>query len=961
MAACPEETPKEPRKIYTENTLNHERNKNSCNELVNLNKNHNNFSEGGVAGEVSTLSEAEFLQLMIEASTFNKSSSQESPLLQKLREDNPITDTEPPPPRTTGSSRSSHLPSSRTSDGRKKHTRNSIHQSQSLQDLLATPTEDSSGGSRGHQRRRQAHRTHSLSSEDVDADSLALLKKLGKKSRKQDMCSNLPKGAEDGASSPLEIKEIQSPAEESSSQGEPSSNGVAASNSKFYVDCNDVDSTVSFPLKLVSSLEGEQGGGGGRFPIVPWPRPLQVQSFFSSLPMDTDTFSGSDKQALSTDINGNPFASRSSRSSNLASFVSSTLMDYSSGGGANDATKNRKNKRTHRNTANNKGVLSENIAGHRGKDDIDSLLQFINSSDKKAKQAKGGQVDQKKALVKSGGQKKKRSSSLENIRTTSSNDVFLFEPRPDKVLDINSNEESNHREDVAEEGVGHSSTESSLRASSPEAGVSSFAADFYSMRADVSSQTVEGDSGFSVVVKKKQRKKHQGKLRSEAHRWRNAQAQQRKKGLMLPLSESKCGKQDARRKSTSSVPHSDPSSADNSDLDSVHSLPVRGSVPHPTRPHPHTTPSSSSSTPQASYADIARMTPSVKAPPLRQHEGKESSPNPALAKSQEGPSLKRRSSEVSAGPGVHLVERETEMPPSSVDAEVKVCSPGISGSSGIDTIPAVSGPSNPVPCPGVLSSGAALSGSTSTVPGSSVTPDAKVMPNPKSTREINTQTEPESVIEKSDVSSAKKCDQPSPRNECASCSLCKNLCACSKPAMCATDAPTKETSCGVCSSRKSCTCSKPAPAVRSKSLDIPPVIMDNMPEEANPCDVSFGFGIEEVLDMTSTDPESPQSSDSSGIVVIIRGSETDARSSPPSRAAADLSPEQSSHVRRVSYGGDRNLCYTETNVNVKRFNHSELTRFLGNEFYSIEKEINGISGRRNRPRVEYYVDSSEDA
>ncbi|KAG8184611.1 hypothetical protein JTE90_005222 [Oedothorax gibbosus] len=99
-----------------------------------------------------------------------------------------------------------------------------------------------------------------------------------------------------------------------------------------------------------------------------------------------------DKQVLSTDINGNPFASRSSRSSNLASFVSSTLMDYSSGGGANDATKNKWTRR------NNKGVLSENIAGHRGRDDIDSLLQFINSSDKKAK---GGQVDQKKALVKS--------------------------------------------------------------------------------------------------------------------------------------------------------------------------------------------------------------------------------------------------------------------------------------------------------------------------------------------------------------------------------------------------------------------------------------------------------------------------------------------------------------------------------------------------------------------------------
>lgn len=47
-AACPEEkssSPKEPLKICSENTVNHERRKNCYNELSNFSKNHENFSE----------------------------------------------------------------------------------------------------------------------------------------------------------------------------------------------------------------------------------------------------------------------------------------------------------------------------------------------------------------------------------------------------------------------------------------------------------------------------------------------------------------------------------------------------------------------------------------------------------------------------------------------------------------------------------------------------------------------------------------------------------------------------------------------------------------------------------------------------------------------------------------------------------------------------------------------------
>lgn len=64
----------------------------------------------------------------------------------------------------------------------------------------------------------------------------------------------------------------------------------------------------------------------------------------------------------------------------------------------------------------------------------------------------------------------------------------------------------------------------------------------------------------------------------------------------------------SRRKSTSSMPPSDHSSAENSDHDSVHSLPVVSKTAPPKLAKlPHTTPSSSSSTPHTSYADIAKM------------------------------------------------------------------------------------------------------------------------------------------------------------------------------------------------------------------------------------------------------------------------------------------------------------------------------------------------------------------
>ncbi|KAF8782230.1 hypothetical protein HNY73_012542 [Argiope bruennichi] len=757
MAACTdtEEKPSSPKEnspveIHAKNAVNHEMRKNCYNELCNTSKNSDSVSEKTEKSkpDVNTLSEDEFLQLMIEASTFNKSSKQESALLKQLRSDNPITDTEPTDKaalfknssqfsvhrnskHTIGTNSSSFNSSScylRTSDNRKKHSRNKddsssksalnlnvlqkgIHQSQSLQDLMSS---DLSKSKKSH----KAHRTHSLSSDEVtgiETDSL-IIPKSGKKSYKQSStgtnssksevnkskslskatrnsdidsvhlankiqsngpkaCSNyqslsdsdIPTGNNSNSqkvqstentivvNSPVEIEmeeiksDKKSSKEEESLCGkelEKSMNGPVESNSKFYIDCHDIDSTVSFPLKLVSGIDDQNNRAmseGMKFPNVPWPRPIQVQSFFSSLPMDTDSFgSRSEKQILNADINGNPFG-RASRSSNIASFVSSQLSEYGNGNLASE-TKNRKNKRL-RNSV-NKGVLAEHIAGHRGQEDIDDLVQYIMSDTDKKKGNSPNQIvlnknsllhenERKKSVSKelknfqknsinTAKKKLTRSNSLENMTsstmTSDAENLFISEPEhtkdsktnsleeKTKNLDINSNEESKYSESVENNrrnSIDESSSQNCVGQKSPD--ISGFAADFYST-SNVSSQTTE-DTGFSVV-KKKQRKK-QGK-RSESYRWRNPQ-NQRKKGMILnPLGPSRVSQTFGKQALSTQISQvgnlfPDHSSADNSDLDSVHSLPVRGSAPHQTQPHPHTTPSSSSSTPQASYADIARM------------------------------------------------------------------------------------------------------------------------------------------------------------------------------------------------------------------------------------------------------------------------------------------------------------------------------------------------------------------
>lgn len=146
-----------------------------------------------------------------------------------------------------------------------------------------------------------------------------------------------------------------------------------------------------------------------------------------------------------------------------------------------------------------------------------------------------------------------------------------------------------------------------------------------------------GDPSEFHVVTKKQRKKKNGRSSSIGRSERNhhnaqsnnyhREMQSRRSGTVDDSegnilyqyrtgpyrSESPDHSQHQRRKSTSSMPPSD-KSADSSDLDSVHSLPISSTTPKAVLDKTST---SSGSTPQASYADIARMA-SAMSPPQSQ-------------------------------------------------------------------------------------------------------------------------------------------------------------------------------------------------------------------------------------------------------------------------------------------------------------------------------------------------------
>ncbi|XP_046387158.1 uncharacterized protein LOC124156575 isoform X2 [Ischnura elegans] len=163
-------------------------------------------------------------------------------------------------------------------------------------------------------------------------------------------------------------------------------------------------------------------------------------------------------------------------------------------------------------------------------------------------------------------------------------------------------------------------------------------------------------------------------------------------------------------KSTSSVPPSEHSGESSDDSDSVHSLPVSSSVP---RPPADPCSTSSGSTPQASYADIARMPfstmPVIGGNPGNPPSGNPTPPAPALSQKAKTPVAvppsgqacnfppMTTSNPLSTPPVPHFASAKIGTPPVSGYKSVPVVSPPASS---VDTPPTVSSSStNPKPVP----------------------------------------------------------------------------------------------------------------------------------------------------------------------------------------------------------------------------------------------------------------------
>ncbi|XP_076307216.1 uncharacterized protein LOC143223295 isoform X2 [Tachypleus tridentatus] len=346
---------------------------------------------------------------------------------------------------------------------------------------------------------------------------------------------------------------------------------------------------------------------------------------------------------------------------------------------------NRKSKRSRGNLDNQNVMLAKDIAGHRWEENIDSLLAYINSSDKKGKGTTNGnnalghvasftkppisqELEKKREKVSS--KENKNVQNCKNISNNKKNSKFnnmcVLSGGEEDEMSLNSDkhvQEENSQSEISKkcnsfgnsfnncilgkipkaksldssscvvvncfEPVGKQETintivskpdfteySSSSEPSFSQSGTSVFYKDFYSTT-EVDHESME-ETEFRVVVKKRHKKRHLPKKSLDSfrrhshaggavHCYQNKSAQKTSCNELMLLNLPLSHRSQRGRQSTSSVPPSEHSSAENSDLDSVHSLPVCNSAPPPTSIHPHTTPSSSSSTPQTSYADITRM------------------------------------------------------------------------------------------------------------------------------------------------------------------------------------------------------------------------------------------------------------------------------------------------------------------------------------------------------------------
>jgi len=253
-------------------------------------------------------------------------------------------------------------------------------------------------------------------------------------------------------------------------------------------------------------------------------------------------------------------------------------------------------------------ILSEEIEGFRGGADIDTLMEYIESPslDSKSNKARTNQSngtrnnvkvrakEEEPRSIKRRKDKFQRCNSLEEISKTKLED--LTEEGSSERVNGSSHPLAKKQVTLDDAQLGKKSSwgdEVVATTRIPEA---------KDNRQERTSPEPVQDSEFHVVTKKQRKKKRRTGCGSRGGSKQNYYTgREGGSGRLLYQYHRDQGTSQPRRKSASSVPPSDKS--DSSDLDSVHSLPVSSSA---TRARVGQNSASGGSTPQASYADIAK-------------------------------------------------------------------------------------------------------------------------------------------------------------------------------------------------------------------------------------------------------------------------------------------------------------------------------------------------------------------
>ncbi|XP_011498438.1 PREDICTED: uncharacterized protein DDB_G0284459 [Ceratosolen solmsi marchali] len=371
---------------------------------------------------------------------------------------------------------------------------------------------------------------------------------------------------------------------------------------KSKINVNGTEGTSSLPFPQYNNVKCVMSGPPNVYSVMSWPSPnISMVSRLTAqhIPGKESSLSGEKK---SLDENGN------------------AVQVY-----------NGEKKKPRRKNAQEPNVIvyqSENVKGHRN-EDIDILISFIENKECKSKKGKASNSIKVKAASNTKSRsrdnkdikreqipaKLQKSNSLEEISKTKLKDLTT---EKSTTSSGSSSVSSQHGSiNVALRRTKQRSTGDTTvvdsrgdrRSWGTEEGQSIYCNDtgddYSSRRNSVKKNNVdyEAETEFHVVTNKKKKAKKQRRS-SSGGRAQNLTGSgsylQRGRGFnndyRTPLSP------ELRRKSASSMPPSDKS--DSSDLDSVHSLPVTSNS---SKHNSSKTVTSSSSAPQASYADIARM------------------------------------------------------------------------------------------------------------------------------------------------------------------------------------------------------------------------------------------------------------------------------------------------------------------------------------------------------------------